>query len=208
MANLTEEEVTQVSQSTQARILAAWAALEAGNIAVAEFVTVALNIVLSANARAYRIGARAVMAFIEKATGVAEVLPPNPHAHHLDEERLTTALETILASGQDTPMQLERLADNEPKDAASRGAADVIRGSKRVSGWVRDLDGPACQLCTWWARLGPDGPRVWRPEHPMPRHPGCGCIQKPVVKVTANYQTEKQAHYRARERARKQKENA
>lgn len=188
MANTTEEAVNALSQQQQARMVAAWDRVEAGALTLEEFRLLALNIILAGNGEAYRIGYLSTARLVEIATGVAQAVIAESD-HHVDADRLSNALVTILGSPQDTLMQLRRITDNEIKGAAQDGAADVIEGSRQVTGWVRDLDGAACQLCTWWARDG----RVFRPDHRMPRHTGCGCHQKPVTVQTDNFQTDKQA---------------
>ena len=91
--------------------------------------------------------------------------------------------------------RLDRLARNEPVQAATHGAEQAMAEDDRVSGWTRGLEAEACELCRWWWRNG----RVWQPDHPMPRHTGCVCHPVPVVDVsTDNAQTRKQAWEAAR----------
>lgn len=197
--NLVEEALGRLSSTLQRRLRMLWDEVEDGTLTRAEFVRVATNMVLASNARGYALGAATVRHLIEQEVGVAEVTKPSRAPHHLNEVRLATALETILATeALDTVMQLERLGDNEPKQAAADGSGDVVRRSRWVEGWVRSLDSEACELCVWWWREG----RVWRTNHIMPRHTGCTCTPTPVVKRTANYQTERQAAERRNERRR------
>lgn len=179
------------------QILAAWSLVENGRISTSEFLTVATNILLTGNGRGYALGVAAARKVIEEQLGIVEVPPAtSPQPRHLDADRLRAALVTIIDADKDVLMRLERIATNEPQDAAATGSADVITGSKKVTGWTRTLESDPCQLCTWWWREG----RVWQPDHPMPRHVGCVCQQTPVTTKTANYQTEKQAEDRRRER--------
>ncbi|CCH75084.1 conserved hypothetical protein [Nostocoides australiense Ben110] len=175
--NAVEELLEQLSLAQQRRVLELWDRVEAGTITEEEFAILAANAVLVGNVAGYLIGAAVVRAVVEKATRLPEIVLPVPSARHLDSERISTALGTILASDLDTRMQLARLADNEPKAAAADGSADVIAGSRHVTGWTRNTNGEACQLCSWWARGG----KVWPADHTMPRHPGCSCTQDPVV---------------------------
>lgn len=73
--------------------------------------------------------------------------------------------------------RMERLARSETSEAAQRAAQDAMRGDGRFEGWRRELNGDACQLCTWWWRNG----RVWPKTYSMPRHPGCDCWPRPVM---------------------------
>lgn len=186
--NPLEEALVRLSTEQKTRISAAWARFQEGALGREEFVRVATNIVLAGNVRGYALGAATVRSLIEQAVGAAEVIAVAPAARHLDETRIATALTTVLDSDLDTLMQLSRLADNEPKQAATDGSADVLARSSRVRGWTRTLDSDACELCRWWWREG----RVWQPDHPMPRHTGCTCTQTPVVRTTDNYQTTQQ----------------
>ena len=204
--NAVEAALARLSAAQQAKVANAFAAFEGGDLTVKEFTRVVVNIVQLGNARGALLGRAVARALIEAETEAAELTTMTRTAGVVrpEEERLAQAVGTILASDQDTLMQLQRLADNEPKQAAADGSAEVIRGSQRVHGWVRDLDSEACQLCKWWARDG----RVWQPDHVMPRHTGCTCSPKPVVTTTDNYQTEGQARRTADRQAQKERKQA
>lgn len=193
-----EEALGRISAQQVQKVSAAFAAFDDGDLTEAEFTAVVVNVVGLGNRRGYILGAAVARALIEAEAQVAELvdMPRTPGVVRPEEDRLAQAVATILASDQDTLMQLQRLADNEPKQAAADGSGDVIKGSRRVKGWTRSLDSGACQLCRWWWREG----RVWQADHPMPRHPGCTCSQKPVLTKTDNYQTARQAAERTRER--------
>lgn len=171
-----EEALNRVSTAQQATVLALWENVEAGDLTESEFVEVVAAIITRGNALGYTLGAATVRSRIEALTGTPELVGVATTAH-LDPDRIRGALGTVLASDLDTVMQLSRLVDNEPKQAAATGTADAISGSPKVTGWTRDLDGDPCQLCVWWSRDG----RVWPSDHPMPRHTGCACTQTPVV---------------------------
>lgn len=196
--NLLEGILGRLSAAQQERVRVAFVSLEEGLLTSSELVDLISNVVLAGNARGYALGAAAVRSLVEEQVGQVELTPVTTGGNHADEDRVRTALATILASNKDTLMQLQRLADNEPKAAAAAGSADVLTGSRRVKGWTRSMDSQACELCRYWWREG----RVWQPGHPMPRHTGCTCTQTPVTTVTENYQTEKQAADRRTERRR------
>lgn len=96
-----------------------------------------------------------------------------------DTGRLEKGVTTILASdGQEAVvMRLERMARSEVLETGQRAYHDAMQTTEGVKGWKRDLEGGACQLCTWWAQDG----RVWPKDHPLPKHKGCTCTQEAVV---------------------------
>lgn len=200
-----ERAMGRLSARQQAKVSAAYLSLEDGALTAEEFTRVVVNVVQVGNARGRILGQAIARALIEAETQAAEItsMRRTPGIVRPEEDRLTKAVATILASEHETLMQLQRLADNEPKQAAADGAADVIRGSKKVSGWVREVESEACPLCLWWGRAG----RVWQPDHPMPRHTGCVCSPKPVTTTTGNYQTEKQAKSAAERAAERSRSN-
>lgn len=204
--NAIEEALNRLSARQQQKVSSAFAAFESGDLTRDEFTRVVVNVVDLGNRRGRLLGAAVARALIEAETQAAELVTmrQTPGIARPDEDRLTQAVGTILASDQDTLMQLQRLADNEPKQAAADGSADVIRGSQRVRGWTRDLDSDACELCKWWSRDG----RVWQPDHVMPRHTGCTCSPKPVVMKTDNYQTSRQAKETANRAAQKERKQS
>lgn len=197
--NELEQRLEQLSASQVERVRVAAASAEEGLITAEELAVVVTTLLLVGNARGYALGAAVAIARIERVTGVPEILPAPPEpVQHDEEERIRRAVEKILDEAEEArAMRLERIADGEPKQAATRGSGDVVKRSRSVTGWTRGLDSDPCELCTWWWREG----RVWQPDHPMPKHPGCTCEQVPVVDVTTtNFQTEKQAAARADER--------
>lgn len=100
-----------------------------------------------------------------------------------DRQRFQTAMATILAGDEDSiAMRLGRLAWSEVIGSARTVSADYMRGSKKVRGWVRQLDSDPCQLCEWWWRDG----RVWPASHEMPVHTGCACAQRWVREYAAS----------------------
>lgn len=93
-----------------------------------------------------------------------------------DRARYAAGVDTILAAP--TPealaMQLGRMALSEAIEAARGSTTAIMRRSKKVDGWTRQLDSDPCELCRWWARDG----RIWPAGHEMPTHKGCACAQR------------------------------
>lgn len=97
---------------------------------------------------------------------------------HVQAAAVERAVGTVMAGAEHTRRgRLEQLARGAVARAAQDARGDVVRSSPLVEGWTRGLDSTACQLCVWWWREG----RVWPKSHHMPRHPGCTCVQVPVV---------------------------
>lgn len=100
-----------------------------------------------------------------------------------DRERFGTAVGTILDGDPESiAMRLGRLALSEAIEAARGTTATYMRGSRKVDGWIRELDSDPCQLCQWWHRDG----RVWPADHTMPVHKGCACAQRWVRRSAAS----------------------
>lgn len=74
--------------------------------------------------------------------------------------------------------RFSKLALAETARAGQHGLLDSLRKNARVTGWQRELNADACELCQWWARDG----RIWPMDHVMPTHPGCLCIAQPITK--------------------------
>ena len=182
-----EDTLRELSEGTERVVSQLWAAVERGELDRETFDELAARFIAHANARADELGRLSIRAYLEAVTGTPEPAPALPPAPD-DADRLGRALNTIHASRLDTPMQLARLARAEPLHAATAGAGDTMRRSRRVKGWTRGLEADACELCRWWWRNG----RVWRPDHAMPRHTGCLCHQVPTTTTTSNFQTERQ----------------
>lgn len=160
------------------RVRVAFASFEEGLLTSSEFVDLVATTVLVGNARGYALGAALARSLIEQQVRAPAVTPARQSAHHRDEGRVREALGTILVAEQDTLMQLQRLADNEPKQAAADGTGDVIASSEHVDGWTRETEADACDLCKWWAAESHKFP----PHARMARHTGCACTQTPITK--------------------------
>jgi hypothetical protein len=110
------------------------------------------------------------------------------------EERLDKAVRTL---AKEDPRELqsvdadriERLARDEPIQAAQQGYQDGIREQvatqpdaaeegtkKRVNGYRRGINPDACELCFWLWKEG----YVYHIDQPMHRHTGCRCWPIPT----------------------------
>ena len=100
-----------------------------------------------------------------------------------DRARFDRAVSTILEGGDEAAaMRIGRLALSEAVDSARAVCAEYMRGTRQVSGWVRQLDSDPCELCTHWSWDG----RVWPAGHSMPTHKGCACAQRWVRRSAAS----------------------
>lgn len=185
-----EDTLKRLSAGTVATVLQVWQAAQAGELEWRLVPELLALVVATANAQGAAVAQLAFRAYLEAHDAAPVAMAVASTSMPQDVERLTGAMRTILASDLETEMQLTRLAANEPLDAAASAYQAELDASPRVSGWRRQLESDACQLCQWWARDG----RVWRTDHQMPRHPGCTCHQLPVIdEQTSNHQTESQA---------------
>lgn len=170
-----EETVRGLGDGTKRIILQLWAAVERGDLPVADFPEVAAQILAVANERGRAAAEIALNGYMTAALGT--VTTPAPFAPVDDTARLVKAMATIAASDLDTTMQLARIAVAEPLEAAARRFSEGIASHPKAAGWVRQLEPDACQLCVWWWREG----RVWPKEHPFQTHKGCTCNPLPTV---------------------------
>lgn len=170
-----EEVIRQLGDNAEKILIQLWQAVEDGQISVADFPEIAAQILAVANEQGRAAAEVAFSGYMSAATGQVTVPSVAPVVD--DTARLTTALQTIVASDQDTLMQLARIATAEPLEAAARRFSESVTTDKRVKGWVRQLEPNACELCVWWWREG----RVWPKNHPFPTHKGCTCHPLPTV---------------------------
>lgn len=119
-----------------------------------------------------------------RAWGAWDVSRPPPagtDAHWTNRPRLERAALTILertdladVAALDVGRRaVHRLGRSEAVEAAQHTYSEQMTRSPVVSGWTRQLEADACELCVWWARDG----RVWHKNHSMPTHKGCTCAQ-------------------------------
>lgn len=194
-----------LSERTERVIMQLWAAVGRGDIDLATFQEIAAPLIARANAHGVILADLALAAATSQATGQAIVAASMASPHHTDPARISGALATILGTDPeqlDPEPRLARLARSEPVNASQRAYSDGIKRSGWARGWVRDLNGDGCQLCTWWWREG----RIWPKNHEMPTHVGCQCIPKPVfarnIRETEAMRKERRTAEAMRNRAR------
>lgn len=97
----------------------------------------------------------------------------------LDEERRAVAFERERES---VTLRVERIARDEPIQAAQRGYQDGLRAAgptrvKPILGYRRRINPDACELCYWLWKEG----YVYPIDQPMHRHTGCRCVPVPTT---------------------------
>lgn len=188
-----QEQVTEQGEAVAAQVLAVLAAYEAATITYEAACAVIAAYVTAGNSAAAALGDLALSAAVTVQTGTPAA-PLGITRPASDPDRLNKAARTILddlditadtlgrrESLQAAQTRVERLAVAEVRKAAHDAHDEAVRRSPAVTGWVRDLEPDACQLCRWWWREG----RVWPANHPMPRHTGCDCGQRVVTTTQA-----------------------
>jgi hypothetical protein len=169
----------RLTDDVQAKVLTALRTWKSGRITRNQFVQIVAAHVAMGNARAIAVADYALASTLSVELGVVQpatgVTPPSGDAQRLAKGATTLAL--AAEAGEDVTDRLARLATAEPASAAADAWSDGMKRSKKVRGWVRQLDADPCQLCRWWWRDG----QVWPADHPMPHHKGCTCTPKPVV---------------------------
>lgn len=172
------EALGTLGDNTERVILQLWEAVGRGEIDAETFRDLAATLVARANAHGVILADLTLAGVSAAATGLPVVVSSVPSAHYTDPDRLARALGTILGTEGDRTERLARLARSEPVETSQRAFTDGIKRSPLTEGWVRDLNGDACQLCTWWWRDG----RVWPKDHEMPTHKGCRCVPVPTFR--------------------------
>lgn len=102
-------------------------------------------------------------------------------------DRLGQAAATLakaVDTDADVPMMLDRMARNEPAQAAQAQMVSTYR-AHGVSGYRRHLNPGACELCVWLqkAHLDPEGIGFIYPTgQSFHRHTGCRCTPVPAIR--------------------------
>lgn len=103
------------------------------------------------------------------------------------ERELTDRLERAVQTLADEPdlARVERLARDEPIQAAQRGFQDGLRlQEKPVQGYRRGINPDCCELCFWLWKEG----FVYDLDLPMHRHTGCRCVPVPTTDPYGKWQ--------------------
>jgi hypothetical protein len=168
--------------ASAARVLAVYAAYQAGQLAADQAAELISGVVNLANAGAVSLADMFIAAQIEELAGVPT--PVTGAAPTDEHERLLEAVHTILSeqpADPDEPGQaqtrLERLARSEPLETAQRAATEAMQEQPLVQGWTRAMDSDPCPLCVYWWREG----RIWPKIHPFQGHKGCNCAARVVL---------------------------
>ncbi len=174
-----QDELIALADSTDKGVQAVYALYLSGALSAQESIALMAAAIAQANSRAFALADLSLAATIMLGTGdaipVVGVLPPPD-----DAVRLSKAATTVLDIARDSDVPeavVSRLARSEPLESATRAYNEAMPQQPLVKGWVRQLDADPCQLCRWWWREG----RIWPADHPMPRHKGCECVQRPVI---------------------------
>lgn len=187
-AAIFEDLVTNLGQVAADGVAAAYAAWQSGKMTTAEFEDLVVRAVATVNGYA-RAGADVVgTTYVGDLTG-RQLVPAGAAAVSVDTEfdRLAKAAKTLVAAvdtDADVAMMLDRMAKNEPAEAAQRQMVHTYRGHG-IKGYRRHTDSDPCELCVWLvkAHLDPEGIGfVYPANKPMHRHTGCKCTPIPAIR--------------------------
>lgn len=177
-AAIFEDLVTNLGQVAANGVAVAYAAWQSGKMTTAEFEDLVVRAVATVNGYA-RAGADVVgTTYVGDLTG-RQLVPAGAAAVNVETEfsRLSKAAKTLVAAvdtDADVSMQLDRMAKNEPAEAAQRQMLHTYRGHG-VRGYRRHTDSDPCELCVWLVKAHLD-PRASdssiRPTNPCTGTPG------------------------------------
>ena len=195
------EMLVKLGDTTAEKVLNIYRLMDAGD--VSRFDAIALMATLIGKSQAKAIALAETSLAAELTLAVLEPVPVLVTPIKSDIYAVRNAVITTLGTAKSTPDiegRLERVVRGVTYKAAADAYNHGVSRSKLVSGWVRDLEPDACEMCVWWWRDG----RVWPKDHPMPTHTGCTCTPKPVLSeyIEATMKTKAMAGER---QARKQK---
>lgn len=150
-----------------------------GEIDRPTFVQSAARAVVAAQDQAAILGAAAVRAHVEVATGEPQVItPPSPRPES-EEKRITDAFESVL----DDPnvdawaKRVERITRSEPARIMQEAQEAAMFDNEAVVGYRRQLDENPCPKCVALARGG-----AVIPLGEFNAHPNCECLMIPVLR--------------------------
>lgn len=155
---------------------------EAGALTLAAAIA-ALGIILhTANRQAAVVAAASVASSLAAAGIVVPAVAASPAtiARRLDRDRLTDAVQTVMAE-DDPAGPLHRLARTEVAHTAREAQLSAVESApaaarRRIIGWRRRLDSDPCPTCRAWAAGG----RVLPFPGKMATHPNCECTRELV----------------------------
>lgn len=162
----------RLAGSAQQQLGNLYAALQAGKITVTEFKAAAVQVMLVMMTAARQVADAAVAKLLTAETG-SPVMPVGVIAVDAA-ARLGKALDTVLAN-PNGDMAVRRFANAATLEAAQLGWGNALRQQPGVTGWTRETRPGACEICQ---RLTGT---VLSLSTPIYHHPGCHCVQKPVL---------------------------
>lgn len=178
-----------MSYSEQLDALAEWTAdavaglteqLDADELDADEWASLAAVLVATAAAQARQLAELSLTGQLI-ALGLPDPLPTTGAAVALpDLDGIRAELLDALGSERFPSRRDERIraAAREPAlDTARETYGEAVRDRPEITGWYRQLNADACELCQWWNRED----RVWPKKHPMPTHKGCLCAPAVVA---------------------------
>jgi len=173
------DQLNRLADGTADRVVAIVASWQDGDLTEEEATALIVAVIEAGHAQATVLADAGLAADLTVTTGT--LVAPVALVAASQAVRLRKAATTLLAAVEDTPdpqARARRLGRSEPLTRAAEARGEAIAAQPEVTGWVRQLNGEACQLCVWWSRDG----RGWPADHPMPTHPGCTCTQQPITR--------------------------
>lgn len=171
----TQQASNRLADRTRAEILGLWAQVVAGTLTTSRFRTRAAAVVARANTAGVQLADIGLAAEITRQ--LRRPTPPlglRPNRTQVDQSRMARDIDRLTTLDDPTD-SLGQWARSEPLLTVAT-AVQVGMQRRGIERWTRGLSGASCPLCTGWA----DG--VARPTSVrMVRHPGCDCIQQPVL---------------------------
>lgn len=187
-AVLFEEMVTNLGQAAAEAAAQAYSGWQSGTLTSDQFEALIVRLVATINGYA-RGGADLIgTTYVGDLTGrqltVAGVAGVDVDAEF---DRLGKAASTLVKAvdtDADVAMMLDRMAKNEPVEAAQRQMVHTYRGHG-IKGYRRHADSDPCELCVWLvkAHLDPEGiGYIYPTGKSFHRHTGCKCTPVPAIR--------------------------
>lgn len=164
------------------RAVALFRRLHASGMTVPELQRALSMMITSSNLHAGAEGEALAVAKLQSWLETVDPIPAASVAHSVDRERLAKGVGTVLERLDPADLEvstvtvtagLHRLARAEAVAAGQGAYRDTMSRSPKVTGWRRQTEADACELCRWWSRDG----QVWPKDHPLQTHTGCTCAQ-------------------------------
>jgi hypothetical protein len=174
------DDLLTLASEAGTRIGQLWADVVAGAIGLPEFLDAASTLTLAERDAAIALVLQDFTLDHLAEVGVlpAVVVPELPESADINRARWVTIARRIIDQGDtdDPGPRLDRLTRSEISRTAQETYAAALDQNTTVTGYRRQMDADACELCQWWSADG----RVWPTGHPMPTHKGCSCTPRAV----------------------------